>query len=89
MKKKLFVLYDVVALAVASTILMADNEEVAMRDLKNSQLPGTMGTDPQDYDLLEIGCIEYDDGSIVSIPPKKVVNLGALKHDAGKDKDKR
>lgn len=88
MKKKLFVLYDVVALAVASTILMADNEEVVMRDLKNSQLPGTMGTDPQDYDLLQIGCIEMDDGSIVSISPKKIVNLGALKHEAGKVKDK-
>lgn len=87
MKKQLFVLFDVVALAVASTVIMADNEEVVMRDLKNSQLPGTMGTDPQDYDLLKIGMIETDDGSLVSIQPQKVVNLGALKHGTGKKKD--
>lgn len=81
MTKKLFVLFDTVAKCVASTIILADNEEVIMRDLKNSQLPGTMGTDPQDYDVLFVGELETDDGSISASVPSKVVNLGALKHE--------
>lgn len=81
MKKKLFVLFDTVAKCVASTIILADNEEVIMRDLKNSQLPGTMGTDPQDYDVLFVGQLETDDGSIVPVQPSKIVNLGALKNE--------
>ena len=89
MTKKLFVLFDTVAKCVASTIILADNEEVVMRDLKNSQLPGTMGTDPQDYDLLKIGTLETDDGCIAAMSPEKVANLGALKHGNGKDKEKR
>lgn len=86
MKKNLFVLFDLVAITVASTIILADNEEVVMRDLKNSQLPGTMGTDPQDYDLLQVGSLETEDGTIAPIVPKKICNLGALKHGTGKDK---
>lgn len=88
MTKKLFVLFDTVAKSVASTIILADNEEVVLRDLKNSQLPGTMGTDPQDYDILKIGMLETDDGSLIAGSPEKVANLGALKHGTGKDKDK-
>ena len=89
MTKKLFVLFDTVAKCVASTIILADHEEVVMRDLKNSQLPGTMGTDPQDYDLLKIGMLETDDGSLIPVNPERIVNLGALKHGNGKDKEKR
>lgn len=88
MTKKLFVLLDTVAKCVASTIILAENEEVVMRDLKNNQLPGTMGTDPQDYDLVKIGMLETDDGSLIGITPEKVVNLGALKHGTEENKDK-
>lgn len=89
MKKNLFVLFDIVAISVASTIILADNEEVVMRDLKNSQLPGTMGTDPQDYDLMLVGSLETETGKITSIEPRKIVNLGALKHGQREDKGKR
>lgn len=88
MKKELFVIYDNVAKAVASTILLADNKEVLLRDLKSSKLPGTMETDSADYDILNIGTLETDDGSILSIVPEKIVNLGGLKYGTGKDQAK-
>lgn len=88
MKKQLFVIYDNVAKAVASTILLADNKEVLLRDLKASKLPGTMETDSADFDILHVGTLETDDGSIASIIPGKIVNLGALKYGQGKDKAK-
>lgn len=88
MKKQLFVIYDNVAKAVASTMLLADNKEVLLRDLKASKLPGTMETDSADFDILNVGNLETDDGSIVSIIPEKIANLGALKYGTGKDKAK-
>lgn len=85
MKKQLFVVYDNVAKAVASTILLADNKEVVLRDLKASKLPGTMETDSEDYDILHIGTLETDDGSIVAVVPDKIANLGGLRYGQGKD----
>lgn len=89
MKKQLFVVYDNVAKAVASTILLADNKEVVLRDLKTSKLPGTMETDSEDYDILHIGTMETDNGSIEAIVPDKIANLGGLRYGQGKQTENK
>ena len=60
MKKDLFCVYDKVAQAVATTLLMSDKVEVLKRDLKSTKLMPQMEAYPKDFELVKIGTIDLD-----------------------------
>lgn len=79
MKKNVYVVYDVVAKQVASTMILADNDEIIIRDLSDSKLPDVMEKHPEDFDLVRVGTLDTE--LCVTTSSKELVcHLGAVKN---------
>lgn len=79
MRKKLYIVYDILAKETASAIIISDNDETLCRDLKGAKLPDVMEDNPNDFDVLCIGELDTENGCIVSVDKSIVVHLGVLK----------
>lgn len=74
MIKQVYVIYDKVAGAVATTLMMTDKEEVLLRDLRGStKLLPTMESNPEDFEICHIGSFDLDNCILDAFPEKKVV----------------
>lgn len=80
MIRSVYYVYDVVAKQVASTLILSDNDDVLVRDFKDSKLPDVMEHHPEDFDLMKIGVLDTETGILQSLKPELVVHLGAIKH---------
>lgn len=79
MKKGLFVLFDNLSQEIATTIIISENDDTIMRNIKDAQLPDTMEKHPEDYDLISLGFVDTVEAQI--FPEHRIVcHLGALKH---------
>lgn len=74
MKKQIFAIYDKVAGAIATTLLMTDKQEVLLRDLRGStKLLPTMNDNPGDFEIVHLGEIDLDECVIHAEGKKKVI----------------
>lgn len=74
MIKQIYAIYDKVAGAVATTLMMTDKEEVLLRDLRGStKLLPTMESNPQDFEICHIGSFDLDTCVLSAFSEKKVV----------------